>query len=424
MPTFQHINIPISLGNPEFSYVNAYFLGAILSANEPHSDNNKIIWLAPYRHNYGGLANDENIREHINYIKTLIKRCNGKILSKDTLVGKNWFPSNKQGFAVAFESPIDITIEDIITPLVDIIDTADEDVVRCFIVGAFDGRSSIDYDRSHNKARFLTLDCSNESVMTLLSKALSRLGFGEGNYNTSRDRLEGGLPRRNQFRISSDDVLLFVKNIGMICPSRFEKLKQIYTTLYEACNYNILNGLKTLSVVMPTDNNLDNITEYSSQTELQSDSILLDEINEQIIESLESDTDFEYARTPQIKKAPVFVNGHKTYKRDKKKSLNALTKANHKCEIDETHPSFIRKNSANNYMEPHHLVPMEFSDAFDVSLDVEENIVSLCSNCHNQLHYGRDIRDLLCSLFELRKDLLKSVGIELSLEELYDMYGA
>lgn len=424
MPNFEQINVPISLGTTEFNYTSAYFLGAILSANEHKEENGKVIWLAPYRHNYGGLSNDTNIQEHINYIKTLIKRCNGKILLKKSLTDRQWFPSNKQGFAVAFESPIGTTIEDILNPITDVIDNAEIDVIRCFVAGAFDGRSSIDHDKTHNRARYLTLDCTDENVATLLSSALTRLGFSENNYNTSRDRLEGGLPRKNQFRIPSDDVLLFAKNVGIICPSRFEQVKGIYSSLHEVHNYDILNGLKVLSETMLDSTDEDVVSEFSIQNERQADSELFDEINEQILETLESDTTFEYSGIPQAKKEAVFVNGHKTYKRDKKKSINALRKANHKCEIDESHPSFIRKNSNQNYTEPHHLVPMEFSDKFDVSLDVEENIVSLCSNCHNQLHYGRDIRELLKVLFEARKTPLESAGIVVSIEELYDMYNA
>ena len=54
---------------------------------------------------------------------------------------------------------------------------------------------------------------------------------------------------------------------------------------------------------------------------------------------------------------------------------------------------------------------MAFSEQFNVSLDVEENIVSLCSNCHNQIHYGADADKLIEKLYEERKDALASVGI-------------
>ena len=93
------------------------------------------------------------------------------------------------------------------------------------------------------------------------------------------------------------------------------------------------------------------------------------------------------------------------------------------CEIEVEHPTFIRKKSNEKYTEPHHLIPMAFSEKFDVSLDVEENIVSLCSNCHNQIHYGKDADVLLTKLYEERKDVLLSVGIDITLKELLAMYG-
>lgn len=424
MSEYIKINIPISFSNDEFNPINAYFLGAILSANEPQNDNGKVVWLAPYRHNFVGYANDTNIQEHIDFIKTLIKRANGKILSRNILVYKHWFPSNKQGFAVAFESPLGTTIDDIISRVSPVIDIADESVVRCFVVGAFDGRSSIDHNKKENKIRYLSLDCNSSDVANLLNKALMRLGFSENNYNTSRDRVEGGLPRKNQFRISSEDALLFIKKIGMICPSRFEQFKDIFTHLYEFHEYSLLNGLKTLSST-PSDIKTNELaTNFYETSEFQADQTLLEEINEQFSESLESDVDFEYKGQPQTKTEPVFINGHKSYKRDKKKAINALRKAKFKCEISSEHPTFIRRNSDQNYTEPHHLIPLRFSDDFPVSLDIEENIISLCSNCHNQLHYGRDICPLLEKLYNARKDVLKQAGIDITLENLFKMYDA
>ena len=47
------------------------------------------------------------------------------------------------------------------------------------------------------------------------------------------------------------------------------------------------------------------------------------------------------------KENPIYINGRKTYPRDKQTSINALVHANY-------------------------------------------DIVSLCSNCHNQIHYGID----------------------------------
>lgn len=129
-----------------------------------------------------------------------------------------------------------------------------------------------------------------------------------------------------------------------------------------------------------------------------------------------------YKKKPTKKPQKTRVYNVNVYKRNKIISLNALKIANYQCEYKEDHPLFIRKSVDVNYTEPHHLVPMEFSDLFEYSLDVEENIVSLCSHCHNLIHYGKDRFILLEKLYNDRKQLLKQVGIEVTFDELKQMY--
>ena len=53
-----------------------------------------------------------------------------------------------------------------------------------------------------------------------------------------------------------------------------------------------------------------------------------------------------------------------------------------------------------------------------------ENIVSLCSHCHNLLHYGRleDKKPILEKLYNERKEALSSVGLEITFEKLLEYY--
>lgn len=81
-------------------------------------------------------------------------------------------------------------------------------------------------------------------------------------------------------------------------------------------------------------------------------------------------------------------NDNQAYLRNPTTSKNALIRANNSCEIDRTHTSFLRRDENTMYMEPHHLIPMSLTNYFGVNLDREQNIFSLCSNCHNQIHYG------------------------------------
>ena len=160
---------------------------------------------------------------------------------------------------------------------------------------------------------------------------------------------------------------------------------------------------------------------YVAQTEERNaDAILNQEVANLIPQK--SVHDIGYTGEPTERAEATVSNGHKVYPRNRFTALKALYIAKHCCELDPRHESFIRKNSDKKYMEPHHLVPMCESEKFKFSLDKEENIICLCSNCHNEIHYGKRAKEIVAVLYEQRKDLLKSVGIEVSLEDLLKMY--
>ena len=148
--------------------------------------------------------------------------------------------------------------------------------------------------------------------------------------------------------------------------------------------------------------------------------MLVSEVNEESLDI--APASFAYGGAAKKKADPIVISGHRTFPRDRKTAVNALIHANYSCEYDPSHRTFLRRNSGKPYTEPHHLIPMAFSDDFAVSLDVEENIVSLCSNCHNQIHYGQGAEELLTKLYNVRKKLLKGVGIDISLEKLLKFY--
>lgn len=110
-------------------------------------------------------------------------------------------------------------------------------------------------------------------------------------------------------------------------------------------------------------------------------------------------------------------------KRDALRAANALHNADYKCEYDETDRTFPRKNGK-PYTEPHHLIPISRYADFKCSVDVEENIVSLCSHCHNLLHYGcmEEKEKVLRKLYNDRIEMLKKAGLYLSFEKLKSYY--
>lgn len=130
----------------------------------------------------------------------------------------------------------------------------------------------------------------------------------------------------------------------------------------------------------------------------------------------------EYDNSPKAPKVKSKVTTS-VYNRDRKVALNALAHADYKCEYEPSHQTFTRKNSDVPYTEPHHLVPLSASKDFpNIDLDREQNIVSLCSNCHNWIHYGASNETILRKLYDERKDLLEKIGISITFEELMNYY--
>lgn len=137
-----------------------------------------------------------------------------------------------------------------------------------------------------------------------------------------------------------------------------------------------------------------------------------------------------YIPVPEDKKPENNVNGRKIPNRSRDKAKKALNRADFKCEVDESHKLFLRKSQPINYTEPHHLIPLKYDKLFSKSLDVEANIVSLCSYCHNLIHYGADAEIVIRKLWEDRKEELEAAGIlemnngtRLTVDILLGLYG-
>lgn len=235
--------------------------------------------------------------------------------------------------------------------------------------------------------------------------------------NLSRDRLALALEAEDD----SDEELQRVLRIAD---------SQDWTELIECSVAQRRNAVKILPAIArqigditsagqirPKKNIIKPDTDRQQSEEIEEIICYNEDIPEQ--ESLET---FSYSGRPKAKQAPVNRGKQKVYPRDRMVAVNALVHANHQCEIATSHETFVRRSNNKPYTEPHHLVPLAFSDNFDVSLDVEENVVSLCSTCHNRIHYGKDAAELVETLYSQRKELLQQVGIEVTLEELLSMY--
>ncbi|MDF1883835.1 HNH endonuclease [Sulfurimonas sp. SAG-AH-194-C21] len=110
--------------------------------------------------------------------------------------------------------------------------------------------------------------------------------------------------------------------------------------------------------------------------------------------------------------------GEKRVKRDAALILDAKKRDGFLCSINNEHHTFISKGE--NYVEGHHVIPMFQQKNYNFKLDDVDNIVSLCPNCHREIHSADDKMKILNKLYELNISFMQSNDI--GLNDLYKMY--
>ena len=142
--------------------------------------------------------------------------------------------------------------------------------------------------------------------------------------------------------------------------------------------------------------------------------------------------DINVIEASEIKKGPIEKKNRKgsdlsnkyKYHRNPTVSAIALQKANYKCELDSSHKTFKQSN-LRNYVEGHHVIPMHAQDEFEYSIDVPENIVALCPNCHRETHLSENTEKLkiVNKLFKIIKQRnLADRKIEITLKKTLKYY--
>ncbi len=137
-----------------------------------------------------------------------------------------------------------------------------------------------------------------------------------------------------------------------------------------------------------------------------------------------------------IRNAPnrkVLFENHTSGKkvlRNPQLAKSAIIDADYQCEVDSEHQTFLNKHGK-SYMEGHHLIPCtvknakEIEEQFSKNIDCKENIVSLCPICHRAIHMGNrdEKRRVLSNLISKRLPILKKIGINITEEYLFRLYG-
>ncbi|MDZ5781885.1 HNH endonuclease [Marinococcus luteus] len=127
---------------------------------------------------------------------------------------------------------------------------------------------------------------------------------------------------------------------------------------------------------------------------------------------------------PQSRPKYKKVSKQKIWERNPRLASEVIQAMNFRCEGNPVHDFFISNRTKRNYVEAHHLIPMEYQDDFEYSLDVHANIVSLCPVCHKKVHHGtfEEIIELVGNLYAERKIQLQKSNINISFDELSSLY--
>ena len=112
------------------------------------------------------------------------------------------------------------------------------------------------------------------------------------------------------------------------------------------------------------------------------------------------------------------------YRGNPARGKGAISKAGFKCEWDNSHSTFISKTTGQDYMEPHHLIPISKQNLYPNDIDITSNLICLCPNCHKRIHLGQksDIEMMLRKFHTARQSDLLTCGIDIDIYTLLAYY--
>lgn len=189
--------------------------------------------------------------------------------------------------------------------------------------------------------------------------------------------------------------------------------------------YNIDGVLNKLTKVDNQFKNLKAFVDYANTNLLKSISIIAP-IDDDIIEGDDDIQDIDdIHRTPE---RGIDAKGRRRFKTQRKIRDSVLEKAHYMCDCDDAKHFYFESVDLHNYVEGHHVVPMNRQEEYyfddNINLDIPNNIVSLCPNCHCQIHLGsRQARlKILSELFVRNKAKLLTLNPNLTLSILASYY--
>lgn len=217
-----------------------------------------------------------------------------------------------------------------------------------------------------------------------------------------------------------DELFEYISSIKNTGKTGKRYLREVVTSRYQGSD---IFEYDNPYVWLKNSNNVDNTLSDKSNGATEYKENQTDEENYQItIEKTIKDIGIIYKKKNTAAKKQQRTSSN--YIRDPQAAAYVKQQAEYKCEFNKDHKTFISDISGKQYVEAHHLIPMKYQDQFEYSLDIPENIVALCPNCHRAIHHGtKDCKKkIISALFNKRKKILKDNGINIDIESLIEMY--
>lgn len=131
----------------------------------------------------------------------------------------------------------------------------------------------------------------------------------------------------------------------------------------------------------------------------------------------------KYTYIPRIAEGKKKVLREKT---DPKLKATRMELANYLCEINCDHKTFTNASGNHQYLECHHIIPMNAQKDFpNVKLDSLFNLIALCPICHMQVHYAttEEKGQIFAEMYEKRKKEMVEHGFDLAkINEVFSHY--
>lgn len=224
-----------------------------------------------------------------------------------------------------------------------------------------------------------------------------------------RSGLFSSFVKERELKLKSSHLPQLEQNINKVPDKTFELLFRIKAV--------ILRKIKPNFVKIIEDNLDENIPSLKSLSQDQDEQ---DDFQERAQRGKRK----ELSPGLQPKPKRSMRNSQMQWHRDPDITYTALDNASFTCEFDDLHKTSISAAHRMPIMEGHHLVPMGIQSIIPVRLDVPENVICLCPNCHAAIHQAikEEKFKIIKSFFLSRQEALKLRGINVSLTELLGFY--